>query len=59
MEVISSGFCQFAVVSFERAPGHRLPDKGYKYRDGASIDEYYLNWGSLDRRQVVLPLDDN
>jgi Ser/Thr protein kinase RdoA (MazF antagonist) len=47
MEVISSGSCQFAVVSFERAPGHRLPDKGYKYRDGASIEEYYLNWGRL------------
>jgi len=47
MEVISSDSYQFAVVSFERAPGHRLPDKGYKYRDGASIDEYYLNWGRL------------
>ena len=47
MEIISSDFYQFAVVSFERAPGHRLPDKGYKYRDGASIDEYYVNWGRL------------
>ena len=47
MEVISQGCPQFAVVSFERAPGHRLPDRGYKYRDGASIDEYYLNWGNL------------
>jgi Ser/Thr protein kinase RdoA (MazF antagonist) len=47
MEVISSDAYQFAVVSFERAPGHRLPDKGYRYRDGASIDEYYVNWGRL------------
>lgn len=47
LEVISSDSLQFAVVSFERAPGHRLPDKGYRYRDGASIDEYYRNWGRL------------
>lgn len=47
MEVIPSDSCTFTIVSFERAPGYRLPDKGYKYRDGASIDEYYLNWGRL------------
>jgi len=45
LELISGDSEQFAVVSFERAPGHRLPDKGYRYRDGASIDEYYFNWG--------------
>ena len=47
MELISSDSYQFAVVSFERAPGHRLPDMGYRYRDGASIDEYYFNCGRL------------
>lgn len=47
LELISSDSCQFAVVSFERAPGHRLPDMGYRYRDGASIDEYYVNCGRL------------
>lgn len=47
VEVISSDSCQYAVVSFERAPGHRLPDMGYRYRDGASIDEYYFNCGRL------------
>ena len=47
MEVVSSDAHHFAVVSFERAPGHRLPDKGYRYRDGVSVDEYYVNWGKL------------
>jgi len=47
MEVVSSDSSQFAVVSFGRAPGYRLPDKGYRYRDGACIDEYYFNWGKL------------
>src|SRR5690242_19661263 len=45
LEVISLDFYQFAVVSYERAPGHRLPDKGHKYRDCTSIDEYYRNSG--------------
>lgn len=47
MEVISSDSQKFVAVSFERAPGHRLPDQGYRYRDGASIDEYYFNCGRL------------
>lgn len=47
LEVISSDSSQLAVVSFERAPGHRLPDNGYRYRDGVPIDEYYRNWGRL------------
>jgi Ser/Thr protein kinase RdoA (MazF antagonist) len=47
MEVVSAGPHQFAVVSFERAPGHRLADRGYRYRDGASIEEYYVNCGRL------------
>ena len=47
MHMIPSGPCRLAVASFERAPGHRLPDRGYRYRDGASIEEYYANWGAL------------
>lgn len=33
-------------VSFIKAPGHRLPDRGYRYRDGVSIQEYFHNWGN-------------
>ncbi len=47
MEVVSSGSRDFIVVSFEKAPGQRLPDRGYRYRDGATIDEYWLNWGKM------------
>ena len=47
VEVISTNALPFAVVSFEKAHGHRLPDRHYQYRKGASIDEYWRNWGGL------------
>lgn len=47
LEIVSADSDQFAVVSFERAPGDRLPDMGYRYREGAPIDEYYFNCGRL------------
>jgi Ser/Thr protein kinase RdoA (MazF antagonist) len=47
MEILQSDDHRFAVVSFERARGHRLPDRGYQYREGVLIDEYFHNWGRL------------
>jgi Ser/Thr protein kinase RdoA (MazF antagonist) len=47
MEIVSSDDHHFAAVSFERARGHRLPDRGYRYRDGAPVEEYFRNWGGL------------
>lgn len=35
----------FYCVLFNKAKGFRLPDKNYKYREGASIDEYFHNYG--------------
>lgn len=34
----------YAVV-FLKAPGVRLPDNGYRYRDGVPLAEYYTNYG--------------
>ena len=45
VESLSAGAERFIVVAFEKAPGMRLPDNGYRYREGVSIDEYFRNWG--------------
>lgn len=47
VEVLTADGHEFVVVAFEKAPGHRLPDMGYRYRDQAPIDEYYHNWGRI------------
>ena len=47
VEEITTHDQQFILVAFERAPGHRLPDKGYQYRDQVSTDEYFYNWGHI------------
>ena len=43
-EVAHNGHTFFLCL-FEKAKGMRLPDNGYRYRDGVSIDEYYYNCG--------------
>ena len=47
VEVLSADDRQLVFVAFAKAPGHRLPDRGYRYRDGAPIEEYFSNWGSI------------
>lgn len=32
-------------VTFVRGEGMRVPDNGYRYREGAPIEEYFQNWG--------------
>ena len=39
-----SGRELYAVV-FHKAPGIRLPDNGYRYREGVPISEYFTNYG--------------
>jgi len=34
-------------VSFIRGRGMRVPDNGYRYREGVSINEYFQNWGQV------------
>jgi Ser/Thr protein kinase RdoA (MazF antagonist) len=45
VERLEADGLDFIVVAFEKAPGLRLPDNGYRYREGVSLDEYFQNWG--------------
>lgn len=47
LEVISAAGLDFIAVSFVRGKGMRVPDNGYRYRDGVPIDEYFQNWGQV------------
>lgn len=47
LEVVSARDIPFIVVSFVKGRGMRVPDNGYRYREGVSIDEYFQNWGQL------------
>jgi Ser/Thr protein kinase RdoA (MazF antagonist) len=47
LKVISAGGIPFIVVSFLKGRGMRVPDNGYRYRDGVPIQEYFQNWGQV------------
>jgi len=37
----------FYAVSFVGGRGMRVPDNGYRYREGVPIEEYFKNWGHV------------
>ncbi len=45
LEELSHGGGRFFVCLFERAPGKRLVDNGYRYREGVPLSEYFYNCG--------------
>jgi Ser/Thr protein kinase RdoA (MazF antagonist) len=45
VELIPAQGISFLAVSFVRGRGMRVPDNGYRYRQGAPISEYFQNWG--------------
>ena len=47
VEVIHAGGMPFIAVSFGKGRGMRVPDNGYRYREGAPIQEYFQNWGQV------------
>ncbi|MBN1137579.1 MAG: phosphotransferase [Anaerolineae bacterium] len=47
VEVIHAGGIPFIAVSFVRGRGMRVPDNGYRYREGVPIQEYFQNWGQV------------
>ncbi len=47
LEVIPAAGIPFIAVSFVRGRGVRVPDNGYRYREGVSLDEYFQNWGQV------------
>lgn len=47
MEIIPSGAIPLVAVAFARGQGMRVPDNGYRYRQGVPIEEYFQNWGQV------------
>ena len=47
LEVIPAAGMTFIAVSFVKGRGMRVPDNGYRYREGVSINEYFQNWGQV------------
>jgi Ser/Thr protein kinase RdoA (MazF antagonist) len=47
LEVIPAAGIPFIAVSFVRGRGMRVPDNGYRYREGVPIEEYFQNWGQV------------
>jgi len=47
IEVIHAAGMPFIAVSFVKGHGMRVPDNGYRYREGVPIQEYFENWGQV------------
>ena len=47
VETLQAEGVTFHVVSFIKRRGMRVPDNGYRYREGVSINEYFQNWGQV------------
>jgi Ser/Thr protein kinase RdoA (MazF antagonist) len=45
------------IVSFIKGRGMRVPDNGYRYREGAPIEEYFQNWGRVLGQMHALAKD--
>jgi Ser/Thr protein kinase RdoA (MazF antagonist) len=45
IEVIPASGIDFIAVSFVKGCGMRVPDNGYRYREGVPMQEYFQNWG--------------
>jgi Ser/Thr protein kinase RdoA (MazF antagonist) len=47
LEVIPAAGIPFIAVSFVKGLGMRVPDNGYRYREGVPIQEYFRDWGQV------------
>ena len=47
LEVLPAAGLNFMAVSFSKGRGMRVPDNGYRYREGVPIQEYFQNWGQV------------
>jgi Ser/Thr protein kinase RdoA (MazF antagonist) len=47
IEVIHAAGIPFTIVSFVRGHGMRMPDNGYRYREGVPMQEYFQDWGQV------------
>jgi Ser/Thr protein kinase RdoA (MazF antagonist) len=46
VEAIPAAGIPFVAVAFVKGRGIRVPDNGYRYREGVPIEEYFQNWGA-------------
>jgi Ser/Thr protein kinase RdoA (MazF antagonist) len=47
IEPLTAEGLTFLAVSFVKGRGMRVPDNGYRYREGVPIEEYFRNWGQV------------
>ena len=47
IEEISFEGLPMYLVCFNKGAGMRVPDNGYRYREGVPLEEYYQNWGRV------------
>jgi Ser/Thr protein kinase RdoA (MazF antagonist) len=47
VETIQAEDIDFKITSFVKGRGMRVPDNGYRYREGVPIEEYFQNWGHV------------
>lgn len=57
VESIEAKGIAFHTVSFIKGKGMRVPDNGYRYREGVPIAEYYRNWGRMLGRMHAVAKD--
>jgi Ser/Thr protein kinase RdoA (MazF antagonist) len=47
VETLSATGARFVAAAFAKGRGMRVPDNGYRYREGVAIEEYFRNWGRV------------
>lgn len=57
VEAMHADGIDFVIVSFVKGKGMRVPDNGYRYRDDAPIEEYFINWGQALGQMHALAKD--
>ena len=54
VETLEVGGRPFHLVSFIKGRGARVPDNGYRYREGVSLEVYFRDWGQTLGRMHAL-----
>jgi len=57
LETVQAAGIPFHIVSFVKGRGMRVPDNGYRYREGVPIEEYFQNWGRILGQMHALAKD--
>jgi Ser/Thr protein kinase RdoA (MazF antagonist) len=57
LETVQAAGIPFHIVSFVKGKGMRVPDNGYRYREGVPIEQYFQNWGRILGQMHALAKD--